>query len=101
MFGYSPPPKEPNLLSRDVWRFVQVSIMHASSLSRPQQSLGQQSASTAVSRADIHAASPVLQRLDLSTPIKNPRRDFSNGFLAAEMMARFHVSSTGADSAAH
>lgn len=34
----------------------------------------------------------VLQRLDLSTPIKNPRRDFSNGFLAAEMMARFHVS---------
>ncbi len=34
----------------------------------------------------------VLQRLDLSTPIKNPRRDFSNGFLAAEMMARFYVS---------
>ncbi len=33
-----------------------------------------------------------LQRLDLSTPIKNPRRDFSNGFLAAEMMARFYVS---------
>lgn len=52
MFGYSPPPEEPNLLCRDVWRFV--------------------------------------QRLDLSTPIKNPRRDFSNGFLAAEMMGRFY-----------
>jgi hypothetical protein len=24
VFGYSPPPEEPNLLSRDVWRFVQV-----------------------------------------------------------------------------
>jgi hypothetical protein len=54
VFGYSPPPEEPNLLCRDVWRFV--------------------------------------QRLDLSTPIKNPRRDFSNGFLAAEMMGRFYVS---------
>jgi hypothetical protein len=24
VFGYSPPPEEPNLLCRDVWRFVQV-----------------------------------------------------------------------------
>jgi hypothetical protein len=24
VFGYSPPPEEPNMLSRDVWRWVQV-----------------------------------------------------------------------------
>lgn len=32
-----------------------------------------------------------VQRMALSTPIRNPRRDIANGFLVAELLGRFYV----------
>lgn len=37
-----------------------------------------------------------LQRLDLSCPIKSPRRDLSNGFYVAEILSRFFAVSAWA-----
>jgi hypothetical protein len=89
MFGYSPPPEEPNLLSRDVWRFVQVRQCARAAAA---QACCNCSASTPSVLLLLLLSATQPQRLDLSTPIRNPRRDLCNGFLAAELLSNFYVS---------